>query len=92
MHSTRRLATRVGLFRPTVMGGLVYFSTLEGKTYAVDAGTGKRAWTFPDGEYPPLVTDGRRAYIVGLARVYALEPKAQRRARKGRVDETGTTP
>lgn len=61
---------------PTVMGGLVYFSTLESETYAVDASTGKLVWTFDDGEYTPLVTDGRRAYIVGLARVYAFEPLA----------------
>jgi outer membrane protein assembly factor BamB len=59
---------------PTVMGGLVYFSTFGRKTFAVDATTGERVWTFDDGEYTPLVTDGKRAYIVGLARVYALEP------------------
>ena len=59
---------------PTVMGGLVYFSTLEGETFAVDARTGERVWSFDDGEYTPLVTDGRRAYIVGLARIYAFEP------------------
>ncbi len=59
---------------PTVMGGLVYFSTFGRKTFAVDATTGELVWTFDDGEYTPLVTDGKRAYIVGLARVYALEP------------------
>ncbi len=63
---------------PTVMGGLVYFSTLEGKTYAVDAASGERVWTFNDGEYTPLVTDGKRAYIVGLARLYAFEPREPR--------------
>ena len=60
------------------MGGLVYFSTLESKTYAVDAASGERVWTFDDGEYTPLVTDGQRAYIVGLARVYAFEPRKPR--------------
>ncbi len=65
---------------PTVMGGLVYFSTLDSKTYAVDATTGEQVWTFGDGEYTPLVTDGRRAYIVGLARLYAFEPASPKRA------------
>ena len=60
---------------PTVMGGLVYFSTLTGKTFALDTATGERVWTFDDGEYSPLVTDGQRAYIVGLARIYAFEPE-----------------
>ena len=64
---------------PTVMGGLVYFSTLEGQTYAVDAASGEQVWTFDDGEYTPLVTDGRRAYIVGLARIYAFEPTDPRK-------------
>ena len=57
------------------MGGLVYFSTLSSKTFAVDADSGKQAWVFDDGEYTPLVTDGHRVYIVGLARIYAFEPR-----------------
>jgi outer membrane protein assembly factor BamB len=77
---------------PTVMGGLVYFSTLEGKTYAIDADNGEQVWTFDDGEYTPLVTDGQRVYIVGLARVYAFEPRQPRRAGRGGAGEVGTTP
>ena len=59
---------------PTVLDGLVYFSTCGScsayeadararRTYALDARTGRPVWTFPDGEYSPLVADSRRAYL-----------------------------
>lgn len=59
---------------PTVMAGLVWFATLERRTYALDARTGSAVWTFPDGEYTPLVADADRAYLVGYARIHALDP------------------
>jgi hypothetical protein len=31
-------------------------------------------WTFPDGEYSPLVADPSRAYLTGFTNVYALAP------------------
>jgi outer membrane protein assembly factor BamB len=77
--------TRVGgaiSGKATVLAGVVYFSTCGaciagvppgvGRTFAVDAATGRRVWTFPDGEYSPLVTDGVRAYLVGYSRLFAL--------------------
>ena len=77
---------------PTVLDGLVYFSTCGScsayeadararRTYALDARTGRPVWTFPDGEYSPLVADSRRAYLTGLTNVYALEPASRRAAR-----------
>jgi outer membrane protein assembly factor BamB len=74
---------------PTVMGGLVYFATCgtcgqrgtrdaergPRRTYALDARTGKRVWTFPDGHYSPVVADARRVYVVGSTRVYGLEER-----------------
>jgi outer membrane protein assembly factor BamB len=59
---------------PTVLGNVVYFATLKGKTYALDARTGKLLWTFPDGKYSPVVSDGKRVYLVGYAKVYGLVP------------------
>ena len=70
---------------PTVLDGLVYFSTCGScssyesdprarRTYALDARTGRLAWTFPDGEYSPLVADSKRAYLTGFTNVYALAP------------------
>ena len=51
-----------------------YFSTLAERTYALDARTGRLLWTFPDGKYSPVVSDGRRLYLIGYTRLYALEP------------------
>ena len=70
---------------PTVLGGLVYFSTCGScsrfesdptarRTYAVDARSGRLVWSFPDGEYSPAVSDGRRLYLTGYTTVYALVP------------------
>jgi outer membrane protein assembly factor BamB len=60
---------------PTIVRGLVYFATLEERTYALDARTGRQVWTFPDGKYSPLVTDGKRPFLIGHARVYGMLPR-----------------
>jgi outer membrane protein assembly factor BamB len=68
---------------PTVLDGLVYFSTCGScsqyesdpearHSYAVDARTGRFVWSFPDGEYSPVVSDGRRVYLVGFTTLYGL--------------------
>ena len=59
----------------TVLGHLVYFSTLKQRTYALDARTGRLVWSFPDGKYSPVVSDDLRVYLVGYARIYAMVPK-----------------
>jgi outer membrane protein assembly factor BamB len=72
---------------PTVLDGLVYFSTCGScsqyesdpearHSYAVDARTGRFMWSFPDGEYSPVVTDGRRVYLMGFTTLYGLAPKS----------------
>ncbi len=80
---------------PTALGGLVYFSTCSGcgshgsryaksgprGTYAVDARTGRLVWTFPDGQYSPVVADSTRVYLVGRTHVYGLEPRSARHKR-----------
>jgi len=63
---------------PTVLNGIVYFATLEKRTYALNAATGKQVWTFPDGQYSPIVADKKRLYLVGHARIYGLVPKRSR--------------
>jgi outer membrane protein assembly factor BamB len=56
----------------SVIDGVVYFSTFAHRTYALAAATGRVLWTWPDGEYSPVVTDGRRIYLTGRGRIYAL--------------------
>jgi outer membrane protein assembly factor BamB len=79
---------------PTVLDGLVYFSTCSGcgangsrsaksgprGSYAVDARTGRLVWTFPDGQYSPVVADSERMYLVGRTHVYAFVPASKFRA------------
>jgi outer membrane protein assembly factor BamB len=76
---------------PAVVDGLVYFSTCgmcghrgsryaklgRRVTFAVDARTGRRVWTFPDGKYSAMVADQERAYIVGMTRLYGFEPRGK---------------
>ena len=59
----------------TVVDGIVYFATLKRRTYALDALTGKQVWTYPDGAFTPVVTDGQRLYLVGWGKVYAFSPR-----------------
>ena len=54
-------------------------ATLKDRTYALNAGSGKRVWSFPDGKYSPLVTDGKRPYLIGNARVYGMIPRGRSR-------------
>jgi outer membrane protein assembly factor BamB len=79
---------------PTVLDGIVYFSTCgtcgsHGSrhaksgprgTYAVDARNGRLVWKFSDGQYSPLVADSERIYLVGRTHVYAFVPASKYRA------------
>jgi outer membrane protein assembly factor BamB len=71
---------------PTVLDGLVYFSTCGScstyeqnprarRTFAVDARTGRLVWRFPDGEYSPVIADRRRLYLTGFTHLYGLAPR-----------------
>jgi len=58
-----------------MMEGVVYFSTLKGKTFALDAKSGKQLWVFGDGQYSPLVADEERVYLVGVKKLYGMTPR-----------------
>jgi outer membrane protein assembly factor BamB len=58
-----------------VIDGIVYFATLNGTTYGLDAATGRQVWSFPDGKYTPVVADVKRLYLVGRSAVYAFRSK-----------------
>ncbi|MSO96441.1 MAG: hypothetical protein EXQ81_11745 [Thermoleophilia bacterium] len=62
-----------GASRP--VAGNVYVATLSRRTFAVDGRTGRRVWSFPDGQYSPLVADADHAYLIGTARIFALTDK-----------------
>ena len=75
---------------PTVVDGLVYFSTCGScsseesnprarRTFALDAATGRLVWRFPDGEYSPVIADRERLYLTGFTSLYGLIPLARPR-------------
>ena len=81
---------------PTVMGGLVYYSTCStcgsaasrsvkrgpDRTYALDARTGRVKWRFRAGKYAsPIVADRDRVYLTGRSRLFTLEDRRHHRAR-----------
>ncbi len=61
-----------------VVGNVVYFATLHekhlknGRTYALDARTGKELWTYPDGKYTPVVAARGKLFLIGYGVVYGM--------------------
>jgi outer membrane protein assembly factor BamB len=65
----------------TVIGNVVYFATLsggtrsKGRTYALNARTGKLLWSFPDGKYTPVAAVQGRLFLIGYGTVYGMVPR-----------------
>ena len=51
---------------------MVYFSTLSGKTFGLEARNGKPVFRYPTGEFAAVVASKKRLYLVGYSRLYAL--------------------
>lgn len=63
----------------TVIGDLVWFSTIarrprDGRTFALDAKTGKRVFAFPDGRYTPATGVDGMLVLTGVRTLYGLKP------------------
>lgn len=64
---------------PTVIGDLVWFSTIakrprDGRTFALDARSGKVEFTLPDGRYTPAVGVRGLLVLTGVRTLYGLAP------------------
>jgi outer membrane protein assembly factor BamB len=65
----------------TVIGNVVYFATLtggarsKGRTYALNARTGKLLWSFPDGKYTPVAAVQGHLFLIGYGTVYGMVPR-----------------
>jgi outer membrane protein assembly factor BamB len=64
-----------------VIDGIVYFSTLGGKTFGLDASSGKEVWSYPTGQYAAVVASKNRLYLVGYSKLYALIRRGGERRR-----------
>ena len=64
----------------SVIGDVVYTSTLarvpsRGRTFGLDARTGRRLLTFPDGRYSPAVGIDGMLVMTGVRTLYGLTPR-----------------
>jgi len=60
----------------SLIGENVYVANLETtETFAFDAATGTKVWSFRDGAYNPAISDGNLIYVTGKKQVYALKPQ-----------------
>ena len=65
----------------TLVGDIVYSANIRTKrTTGYSARTGRVLFTFPDGSYNPVVSDGQTIFLDGYKRIYALRPRAAGKA------------
>lgn len=71
-----------------VVDGVVYVSHIGNggprHTYGLDARTGRLIWTWNDGAFGSVVSDGVHVYLVGWGRIYAFVPRRGHHHRHGR--------
>jgi outer membrane protein assembly factor BamB len=75
----------------SVVGDIVYFSTINGKnTFGLGARTGRRVFYIGRGAYNPVVSDGRTIFLNGYSSLYALRPLSARGEVKAAKRRTGS--
>jgi outer membrane protein assembly factor BamB len=59
----------------SIVGNIVYAAEFTNKTTeGFDIRTGKKVFHYKTGTYTPVISDGRRIYLVGYSSINALEP------------------
>ncbi len=75
--------------QPTVVGGVVYFGSWDGKQYAVDAKTGKKLWEFETG-YPSrsgaAYADGVLYFADAGGRMFAVDARSGQKLWQVKID------
>lgn len=61
-----------------LLGDLLFYSTLEGRSEAVSAARGKQVWSIDRGEFNPAITDGKTLYLNDQTGLWAYKPRAKR--------------
>ncbi|MDQ2801427.1 MAG: PQQ-binding-like beta-propeller repeat protein, partial [Pseudomonadota bacterium] len=71
----------------TVLGDNVYFADLGSRmTTGLNAVTGAKVFSFPDGAFTPVIADYHAIYLIGYSQVYQLLPNTKpTRAKAARV-------
>jgi outer membrane protein assembly factor BamB len=59
----------------TVIGNVVYYAGLRlNRTVGLNARTGRPKFSWGDGEFTPVISDGKAIYLIGYSRIYKLLP------------------
>ncbi len=67
----------------SAVGDIVYVAEFsDGSTNGFDMKTGRQVFHYPTGTYTPVVSDGRRIYLVGYSSINALQPFKPKPAKK----------
>ena len=75
----------------SLIGETVYVANLDTtETYAFDAANGERFWTFRDGAYNPVISDGNRLYLTGYKMIYSLKAGKPKKPGKGKKQKGGS--
>ena len=76
----------------TIIGNIVYFATLQNTaTTGLDIRTGKKVYSFFDGKFDPVISDGKRLYLDGYRDLYALDPRGVAPLARPRAPATTAT-
>jgi outer membrane protein assembly factor BamB len=60
----------------TILGNVVYYSDLGSNTTAgLNVRTGQQVFSFPDGEFSPVITDGKVVFLIGYSTIYQMLPR-----------------
>jgi outer membrane protein assembly factor BamB len=60
----------------TVLGNVVYYSDLGlNHTAGLNLRTGHQVFSFPDGEFTPVITDGKAVFLIGYSKIYQMLPR-----------------
>ncbi|HTU88117.1 MAG TPA: PQQ-binding-like beta-propeller repeat protein [Solirubrobacteraceae bacterium] len=59
----------------TIVGNVVYYADLGlNKTTGLNWRTGQPVFSFPDGEFTPVITDGKVVFLIGYSTIYQMVP------------------
>jgi outer membrane protein assembly factor BamB len=60
----------------TVLGNIVYYSDLgTNVTTGLDLRTGRQVFSYPDGEFSPVITDGKVVFLIGYSTIHQMIPR-----------------
>ena len=60
----------------TILDNVVYYADLGSNTTAgLNLRTGQQVFSFPDGDFSPVITDGKVVFLIGYSTIYQMLPR-----------------